>query len=151
MAIRNIVKIGDNILRKKAKEVKSFDNNLFVILDDMAESMYYFKGMGLAGPQVGILKQIVVMEVNNCFFEMINPKIIYEEGSNIDEEACLSIPNKKGLVKRPQKITVRFNDRLGNNMEITGENIFARCVCHEIDHLNGILYTDKMEKEILED
>lgn len=148
MATRNIVKVGDEILRKTAKPVKTFDDSLWQLLDDMAETMYKFQGMGLAGPQVGVLKRVVIMDVNNSFFEMVNPKIVSKSGEVLDDEACLSVPNRRGLVKRPKKITVKFQDRFGYELTISGEQNFARCVCHELDHLDGILFIDKMEKEI---
>jgi len=148
MATRNIVKIGDEILRKPAKQVKSFNESLWELLDDMAETMYKFRGMGLAGPQVGVLKRVVIMDVNNCFFEMVNPKIIESSGEVLDDEACLSVPNRRGIVKRPEKVTVKFQDRFGYELSITGEQGFARCVCHELDHLDGVLFVDKMEREI---
>lgn len=148
MALRNVVKIGDNLLRKTSKKVEKFDENLWELLDDMAETMHKNNGMGLAAPQVGILRRIVVMEVNGAFFEMINPEITNRSMETFeDEEGCLSVPNKHGIVARPQKLTVKFQDRYGFWMTITGEDLFARCVCHEVDHLNGILFVDKMIKE----
>ena len=148
MALRNVVKIGEDTLRKKTKIVEKFDKNLWQLLDDMADTMYKNAGMGLAAPQVGILKKIVVMEVNGAFFEMINPEIISQSTeTNEDEEGCLSVPNRHGIVARPNQITVKFQDRFGYDMIITGENLFARCVCHEVDHLNGILFVDKIIKE----
>ena len=148
MALRNVVKMGDEILRKKCKKVEKFDENLWVLLEDMFETMNKNNGMGLAAPQVGILKQIVVMEVNGAKFEMINPEIIEQSTETLDdEECCLSVPNTNGVVSRPKEITVRFQDRYGFYMVITGEDIFARCVCHEVDHLNGILFVDKMKKK----
>ena len=148
MALRNVVKIGEDTLRKKTKIVEKFDKNLWQLLDDMADTMYKNAGMGLAAPQVGILKKIVVMEVNGAFFEMINPEIINQSTeTNEDEEGCLSVPNRHGIVARPNQVTVKFQDRFGYEMTITGEHLFARCACHEIDHLDGILYVDKMIKE----
>ena len=148
MALRNVVKIGEDTLRKKTKIVEKFDKNLWQLLDDMADTMYKNAGMGLAAPQVGILKKIVVMEVNGAFFEMINPEIISQSAeTNEDEEGCLSVPNRHGIVARPNQVTVKFQDRFGYDMTITGENLFARCVCHEVDHLNGILFVDKIIKE----
>ena len=147
MAQRQIVKEGDELLRKKSKAVKTFDENLWNLLDDMAESMYKNRGMGLAAVQVGVLKRVVVMEVNGAFFEMINPEILAQKGEVEDEEACLSVPNKRGIVVRPEEVTVRFLDRFGYTMTVTGEGHFARCVCHELDHLDGILYIDKIIKK----
>jgi peptide deformylase len=144
MALREIVKEGDELLRKKSKPVKTFDESLWNLLEDMTESMYKNHGMGLAAVQVGVLKRVVVMEVNGAFFEMINPEIISQKGMVEDEEACLSVPNKRGIVPRPEEVTVRFMDRFGYSMTITGEDNFARCVCHELDHLDGVLYVDKV-------
>ena len=148
MAYREILKIGDDLLRKQSKVVKSFDKNLWDLLDDMAESMFKFKGMGLAAPQIGVLKRVVVMDVNGMFLEFINPEITSSSGEVEDEEACLSVPNVRGVVKRPFTVTVKAKDRFGNNFSITGEEMLARCICHEFDHLNGILFVDKMEREV---
>ena len=147
MAIRNVVKMGDDVLRKKCKTVSKFDEDLWILLDDMRETMHKNNGMGLAAPQVGILKRIVVMEVNGAFFEMINPQILRQSEEMVeDEEGCLSVPNKHGIVARPQNLLVKFQDRFGFEMSIWGEESFARCVCHELDHLDGILYVDKLVK-----
>lgn len=148
MAYRQIVKIGDELLRKQSKIVKNFNQNLWNLLDDMAESMFKFKGMGLAAPQIGVLKRVVVMDVNGMFLEFINPEIISTSGEEEDEEACLSVPNIRGIVKRPLNLTVKAQDRHGNNFSITCEKMLARCVCHELDHLDGVLFVDKMEREI---
>lgn len=148
MAYRQIVKIGDELLRKQSKVVKNFNENLWDLLDDMTESMFKFKGMGLAAPQIGVLKRVVVMDVNNMFLEFINPEIISTSGEAEDEEACLSVPNIRGIVKRPLTLTVKAQDRHGNNFSITCEKMLARCICHELDHLDGILFVDKMEREI---
>lgn len=143
MALRNVVKMGDELLRKRSKEVKVFDDNLFKLLDDMKQTMYQNEGMGLAAPQVGVLKRVVVMEVNNMFFELINPVIVKMEGSDIEEEGCLSVGPYRGYVKRPMKVTVKAQDRYGYDITITGEKYLARCICHEVDHLDGILFVDK--------
>ena len=148
MAQRNVVKMGDEVLRKVSKPVKDFNENLWQLLDDMKETMHQNDGMGLAGVQVGVLKRVVVMEVNGAFFEMINPKITAQSEELIeDEEGCLSVPNKHGIVARPEWVTVQFQDRYGFSMTITGEEAFARCVCHELDHLEGVLYIDKIVKK----
>lgn len=146
MALRNVVKVGDDTLRKISKPVKNFDENLWVLLDDMHETMEENDGMGLAGVQVGVLRRVVVMKVNEAYFELINPEIIEQFGNVEEEEGCLSVPNKSGIVARPQKVTVKFQDRFGYPMTITGEDSFARCVCHELDHLDGILYIDKIKE-----
>lgn len=146
MATRNIVKVIDNeeFLRKKSKPIKDFDENLWELLDDMKKTMYQNDGMGLAAVQVGILKRIIIVEANNLFLELINPEIISQKGSDIDQEGCLSVGPGHGYVKRPMVVTVKAKDRLGYDFTITGEKYLARVLCHEIDHLNGILYTDKV-------
>lgn len=152
MANRKVVKIGDEILRKKSKPVVDFDESLWELLDDMKDTMYANDGMGLAAPQVGILRRIVVMDVNNNFYELINPEIVFQEGEDRDTEGCLSVGSFKDEVIRPYRVTVRAVDRYNYPIEITGEKYFARCVCHEVDHLDGILFVDKSlhGKEFLE-
>lgn len=146
MASRKVIKIGDPLLRKKSKPVVDFDESLWELLDDMKETMYKNDGMGLAAPQVGVLRRVIIMDVNNQFYELINPEIVSSEGEDIDTEGCLSVGNFKDSVKRPYKVTVKAVDRFNYPIEITGEKYFARCACHEIDHLNGILFVDKSEK-----
>lgn len=146
MAVRNVVKMGDDLLRKKSKPVRDFDEKLWELLDDMKDTMYAFDGMGLAAPQVAVLKRVVVMEVNNNFYELINPEIIYEDGEDVEQEGCLSCGKKRDFVKRPYKVTVKAQDRYGYDFTLTGEKWLARCICHEVDHLNGILFVDKVEK-----
>ncbi|MDD3397780.1 MAG: peptide deformylase [Clostridia bacterium] len=148
MAYREIIKVDDPILRKKAKKVCVFDENMGLILDDMAESLFKFNGAGLAGPQVGILKRIAVVYINSMFFELINPEIIDKKGEWECEEGCLSIPKIRGVVKRPYTVTVKAFDRKGYEYTLTAEDMLARCICHELDHLDGILFIDKMEKEV---
>ena len=143
MAKRKVLKYGDERLRKVAKPVTEFDDDLRELLDDMRDTMYANEGMGLAATQVGVLRRIVIMDLGGSFFELINPEIIASEGEQEEEEGCLSVPNFSDLVKRPEKVTVKAKDRYGYDIEITGEKTFARCACHEIDHLNGILYVDK--------
>lgn len=143
MAKRKVLKFPDERLRKVSKKVTEFDDELGELLDDMRETMYSNDGMGLAAPQVGVPIRAIVMDVSGNFFELINPEIIHSEGEQVDEEGCLSVGNFNDTVKRPLKITVRAQDRLGYKYEITGEKYFARCVCHEIDHLDGILFIDK--------
>lgn len=147
MAIRKIVYDGDELLRKKSKPVKDFDDDLDQLLDDMKETMHANDGMGLAAVQVGVLRRVVIVEANGMFVELINPEIVKQEGEDIDTEGCLSVPNFNGKVKRPYKITVKAFDRYGYPFEITGEKYFARCVCHEVDHLDGILYVDKCDNK----
>lgn len=146
MAVRKVVKIGDDLLRKKCKVVKEFDEKLEELLDDMRETMYANNGMGLAAPQVGVLKRVVVMEVNNQFYELINPEIIAQEGEDIEKEGCLSCGKVNEPVKRPMKVTVKAQDRYGYEFTLTGEKWLARCICHECDHLDGILFVDKAIK-----
>lgn len=144
MAIRNIVKNGDPVLRKICRSVLNFDDKLAVLLDDMIETMNYAEGVGLAAPQVGILRRICVIDVGDGPIELVNPAIVKEEGSQIGSEGCLSVPGQSGTVERPMRVTVKAQDRNGNTFEITGEGLLARAFCHEIDHLNGILYLDKV-------
>ncbi len=148
MGIRNIVKIGDEGLRKTAKPVAKFDIRLWLLLKDMADTMYKADGAGLAAPQVGILRRVVVVDDGNGLVELVNPEIIETEGEQCGPEGCLSIPGRQGLVCRPGKVTVRAQDRHGKFFEKTGEGLLARAFCHEIDHLNGVLYVDIMEREI---
>ena len=143
MAKRNVVKIGEASLRKKSKPVKDFDEDLAVLLDDMKETMHANDGMGLAAPQVGVLRRAVIVEVNNLFLELINPEIISSKGETIEEEGCLSVGNFRGRVKRPYEITVSACDRFGVPYTIRCEGWLARCVCHEVDHLDGIVFVDK--------
>ena len=143
MALRNVVNIGESSLRKKSKPVKDFDESLWELLDDMKETMYQNDGMGLAAPQVGVLRRAIVIDVNAMFAELINPEIISQKGEDIEEEGCLSIENFRGRVKRPYEITVKACDRYGYPFTLKGEKWLARCICHEVDHLDGILFVDK--------
>ena len=144
MALRNIVKDGDPVLRKKCREVTSFDERLHILLDDMKETLAYANGAGLAAPQVGILKRVALVSVDEDFFELINPEIIAVEGEQTDPEGCLSIPGVCGTVSRPYKVTVKAQDRYGEEFTATGEALLARAFCHELDHLDGILFKDKI-------
>ena len=143
MAIRNIREDGDPILRKKARPVTEFNERLFELLDDMAETMYDAPGVGLAGPQVGVLRRVVVMDVGDGLLELINPEITKTEGEQTGEEGCLSLPGLCGLVKRPMSVIVKAQNREGKWCVYKGEELKARCFCHEIDHLDGILYIDR--------
>jgi peptide deformylase len=147
MASRNIRKIGDELLRKKSKKIEKIDDRLQLLLDDMLETMYESNGVGLAAPQVGILKRVVVIDIGEGPVFLINPEIIKSEGSYIDEEGCLSIPGEQGEVERPYRVNVKALDRNGNEVVIEGEELMARALCHEIDHLNGVLFVDKIIKE----
>ncbi len=150
MAIRKIREIGDPCLTKKCREVEAFDKKLHTLLDDMAETMTMANGVGLAAPQVGILRKAVVIDLGeeDGILELINPTIVHTEGSVTDVEGCLSVPGKAGEVTRPQKVTVKAFDRDGNEFRFTGEDLYARCICHECDHLDGILYVEKAERFI---
>ena len=143
MAIRNIRISTDEVLRKKCKEVKEITPNLLTLLDDMADTMYDANGVGLAAPQVGILKRAVVIDIGEGLVELINPEILETSGSQIDDEGCLSVPGKYAPVDRPYYAKVKAMDRDGNEFIIEGEELMARALCHEIDHLDGLLYIDK--------
>lgn len=144
MAIRKILISPNETLKKKCKEVKVIDENVSFLLDDMYETMLANDGCGLAAPQIGVLKRIVVLEVNGIKLEMINPVITAKSGENVDVEACLSVKGVQGYVRRPQKVTVSAFDRYGEPFEFTGSGLIAKCICHECDHLDGILFTDIM-------
>ena len=143
MALREIVKVGEGFLRKKSKLVKDFDEDLWQLLDDMKQTMYQNDGMGLAAPQVGVLRRAVIVDVNNAFIELINPVILSSKGEDIEEEGCLSVGNFRGRVKRPYTITVKAYDRFGYPFTLQCEKWLARCICHEVDHLDGVLFVDK--------
>lgn len=150
MAIRNIRTLGDECLRKKCRPVDEIDDRIITLLDDMADTLYEANGVGLAAPQVGILKRIALVDVGNGLIELINPEIISVSGEQTDNEGCLSVPGKYGKVTRPNVVTVRATDRNGEEFEITGDGLMARAFCHEIDHLDGIVFVDKVT-EFLED
>lgn len=147
MAIRNVRIEGDPILRKKSRVVEKIDDRLKVLIDDMIDTMREEDGVGLAAPQVGILRRVVVIDVGQGLLRLINPEIIYQEGEAIDVEGCLSVPDRSGKVKRPRKVKVKYMDINGEDKVIEGEGLLARALCHETDHLNGILYIDKLFKE----
>lgn len=154
MALRKIREIGDPCLKKVCREVDKFDSRLHTLLDDMAETLTEANGVGLAAPQVGILRRAVIIdrgEEDGGIIELINPIVTKTEGSVVDIEGCLSVPGKAGEVERPERATVRAFDRNGNPIEYTGEGLMARCICHECDHLDGILYVEKVIKFIEED
>lgn len=144
MAIRNIRKIGDEVLNKKCREVTVVDDKICQLLDDMVETMNAANGVGLAAPQVGILKRIVVIDVGDGAIELINPEITAMGGEQEVIEGCLSVPGRYGRVIRPEKVSVRAMDRNGEYYEIMGEGLLAQALCHEIDHLDGTLYVDKV-------
>lgn len=142
MAIRKIVTVGDDVLRKKCRTVTVFDKRLHQLLDDMRDTLRKADGAGLAAPQVGILKRAVVVLIGDEMLDLVNPEIIAVEGEQQELEGCLSIPGKWGITKRPAKVTVRAQDRNGKLFEKVGEGLAARAFCHEIDHLDGVLFTD---------
>lgn len=148
MAIREIRKKGDEILQKKCKPVVDFDKKLHILLDDMYDTMVKNDGVGLAAPQVGILKRAVVVDTGLGKIELINPEIIEESGSQTGSEGCLSVPKVFGEVERPMKVKVRAQDRYGKWFEAEGEELTARAFCHEIDHLDGKLFTERVIRYI---
>lgn len=150
MAKRIIRTENDPILRKVSKEVTKFDESLWGLLDDMAETMYAADGVGLAAPQIGLLKRIFVIDIGEGITEFINPTVIMQDGEQFGEEGCLSVPKKYGHVRRPNHVTVRAQDRNGNWFEMTGEELMARAMLHEYDHLEGKLFVDVVEGEVVD-
>lgn len=149
MAIRQIRLYGDEILRKKSRGVEVVDDKIRQLLDDMAETMYNTgNGGGLAAPQIGILKRLVVIDMGQGLIKLVNPKIVNQEGTQEVIEGCLSIPNKFGKLKRPAKVTVQALDENGKEILLVGKGDLAKCFCHEIDHLNGTLFTDLVTEYI---
>ncbi|MEG1448010.1 MAG: peptide deformylase [Oscillospiraceae bacterium] len=149
MALRKIVFENDPTLRKKSKVVTAFDERLATLLDDMTETMDKNNGVGLAAIQVGILKRAIVIDIGEGLIEAINPVIVSESGKQNDAEGCLSCPGQRGMVSRPQKVTVKAQDRNGKEYEIEAKGLLARAFCHEIDHLDGIIFKDRAS-EMLE-
>ena len=143
MAIRTIRTYGDDILRKKSRVVDEINPRVLLLIKDMKETMYHSKGVGLAAPQVGILKRIAVIDVGNGPLTIINPEIVEMQGSHITNEGCLSIPGTQKNVDRPEKVRVKAMNEDGEKIEIEGEGLLARALCHEIDHLDGVLFIDK--------
>lgn len=148
MALRIIRTDEDPLLRKVSRPVKTINERIVVLLDDMLETMYDANGIGLAAPQIGILRRCIVVDVGEGPFKMINPEIIDKKGSSIEIEGCLSVPNFNGTVERPEEIKVKYLDINGVEKEIIAKDLFARCICHEIDHLDGILFSDKYIDEV---
>lgn len=146
MALRNILTEEDPTLRKVSRPVTKFDDRLHELLDDMAETLEDARGVGLAAPQVGILRRVVVVDVGEEILELINPEIISQSGEQTGMEGCLSVPGKYGIVTRPNVVKVRAQDRFGEWYEAEGEELIARAFCHELDHLDGHLYVDKVER-----
>lgn len=148
MAIRQIREKDDEVLHKVCKQVTKFDQKLAILLDDMYETMQKRDGVGLAAPQVGILKRAVVIDVGDGKIELINPVITEEEGTQNGSEGCLSVPGVFGEVERPYKVTVKAQDRNGNEISVTGEELLARAICHECEHLEGKLFLERVTKFI---
>ncbi len=146
MGLRRIFTDKDPALHKVCRPVTKFDRRLHSLLDDMKETLADAAGVGLAAPQVGILRRVVVVDTGEEILELVNPVILETSGEQEGQEGCLSVPGKYGIVKRPMNVKVRAQDRNGNWFEAEGEELIARCFCHELDHLDGILYTEKMER-----
>lgn len=148
MAIRNIVKQGDSVLTKKCRRVEKFDDRLFELLDDMKETLAQSGGVGLAAPQVGVLKRVVVIDVGDGAVELINPEIIKTKGHQQSIEGCLSCPDIWGVTNRPMFVTVKAQNRNGEEFTMDGEGLLAKAFCHECDHLDGILFTKHIIKRV---
>lgn len=144
MAIRNVVKEGDDVLRKSARPVIEFNKRLHTLLDDMAETMYATNGVGLAANQVGILRRVVVIDIGEGLIELVNPEIVKKSGNQQEVEGCLSSPGEYGITSRPMRVKVEAFDRNGNEVVYEGEGLLARAFCHELDHLDGILFKDNV-------
>ncbi len=151
MALRNIVKVGDPILEKKSRPVEKFDDRLHTLLDDMKQTMYSANGVGLAAVQVGVLRRIVVIDCGDGYLELVNPEITERSGRQLEEEGCLSLPGESGVTLRPETVKLKAQDRNGKWHVYKAEGLKARCFCHETDHLDGILFTQRLApKELLE-
>lgn len=148
MARRNIVKMGDPLLRKKSKAVDTFDAKLHQLIDDMIDTLHYAEGLGLAAPQVGVLKRVCIVEYDDKRYELVNPVLIKSSGKCVDNEGCLSVVGFRGMVERPEKIDIEYFDRNGIKHSLHAEGYFARVFLHEMDHLDGILFADKMIKKL---
>ncbi len=153
MAMRDIVQEGDRMLSKTCRPVEKFDAKLAVLLDDMAETLKAAEGVGLAAPQVGILRRVCIVDIGDKsgLVELINPEIIDQSGTQSGAEGCLSFPNQYGVVERPMYVTVKAQDRAGNEFTIKGEGLKARAFCHEIDHLNGVVFKERAERMLRPD
>ena len=152
MALRNIVTVGDSVLTKVSRPVTKFDRRLHQLLDDMTETLEDAGGVGLAAPQVGILRRVVVVDTGeDGILELVNPEIIAQSGEQTGLEGCLSVPGEYGIVTRPNEVTVRAQDRDGNWFEAEGEGLIARCFCHELAHLEGQLYTAVAERMLTQE
>ena len=151
MGLRKILTDQEPALHKVCKKVEKFDGKLHKLLDDMADTLEEANGVGLAAPQIGILRRVVIVDTGDGILELINPTIIETDGEQVGPEGCLSVPGKYGLVKRPYYAKVRAQDRNGEWYEAEGEELIGRCFCHELDHLDGIVYTEVMERFLTED
>ena len=151
MGIRKIMTVKEPCLHKVCRPVEKFDGKLHKLLDDMKETLLDAGGVGLAAPQVGILRRVVVVDTGEEILELVNPELLETSGEQVGAEGCLSVPGKYGLVKRPMVAKVRAQDRNGDYFEAEGEELIARCFCHEIDHLDGIVYTEVMERYLTEE
>ena len=151
MGLRKILTDKDPALHKVCRPVEKFDQRLHKLLDDMRDTLLDSGGVGLAAPQIGILRRVVVVDVGDEIVELVNPTMLETDGEQIGPEGCLSVPGKYGLVKRPYYAKVRAQDRDGNWFEAEGEELIGRCFCHELDHLDGIIYTEVMERWLTED
>ena len=147
MALRKILTQGDPTLNKKSRPVERFDERLHILLDDMKETLAAANGAGLAAPQVGILRRVVVVvDADDHMVELVNPELVYTEGEQTGLEGCLSVPGKYGLVTRPYKARIRAQDRNGQSFELDGEEIVARCFCHELEHVDGHLFVEHTDR-----
>ena len=143
MSVRFVVQTGDPVLREKCKEIRTFNTELCQLITDMKETVRKENGAGLAAPQIGVPIRVVVIDVDEGFYELINPVIVSAKGEQVGPEGCLSVKGKQGTVRRPYKVKAEYRDRYGKKHKLTAEGFFARAVCHELDHLDGVLYTDK--------
>lgn len=151
MGLRKIMTVKEPCLHKVCRPVEKFDGKLHKLLDDMKETLAQANGVGLAAPQVGILRRVVVVDTGEEMLELVNPELLETSGEQVGSEGCLSVPGKYGIVKRPNYAKVRAYDRDGNEFEVEGEELMARCFCHELDHLDGIVYTEIMERYLTEE
>lgn len=145
MAVRNIRQLGDEILKKKCREIKEVTPRIQELIDDMLETMYEANGVGLAAPQVGVLKRVVVIDIGEGPIVLINPRLMEASGEQTGEEACLSVPGKYGIVTRPMNVKIEAYNEDMERMEILGDDLLARAFCHEIEHLDGHMYVEKVE------
>ena len=146
MSVKFVVQTGEPGVREKCSEIKSFNPELWQLLADMKETVRAENGAGLAAPQIGLALRVVVIDVDEGFFELINPGIVATKGEQVGPEGCLSVKGKQGTVRRPYKVKAEYRDRFGKKHKLTAEGFFARAVCHELDHLDGRLYTDIAEE-----